>query len=45
MRGGDLLVGHSAEIMQLDDLRQPRLELHQVFQRIVQRHDVDFHAR
>src|ERR1700720_1164919 len=43
--GRDLVVCHPAEIMQLDDLREPRFELQQALERLIERDDIDFDQR
>src|ERR1700674_1965127 len=43
--GGDLVVCHPAEIMQLNDLREPRFELQQALERLIERDDIDFDQR
>ena len=44
-RVGDLFIGQAAEIMQLDDLRQARLELNQALERVVERDHIEIHRR
>ena len=44
-RGGDLVIGHAAKIVQLDDLGQARFHLQESFERVIQRDDIEIHGR